>query len=174
VALHPGTIATAAVIEMKRLDEPEAIQREAVCGGSRAKMIMDVIKTGTILIENGTLLPRSLVLASEPYSRGWTTVTNLRTDFVREIDQAGWTFFFLAGHIQATVFGFNREKAVHTAVDRLIANARSQNCNCLEIGQVTMKSILGLRFARVSAHSRHIQGSSVFAGRRYDRHRESD
>ena len=41
---------------------------------------MDVIKTGTILIENGTLLPRSLVLASEPYSRGWTTVTNLRSD----------------------------------------------------------------------------------------------
>lgn len=42
---------------------------------------MDVIKTGTILIENGTLLPRSLVLASEPYSRGWKTVTNLRSDF---------------------------------------------------------------------------------------------
>jgi hypothetical protein len=135
---------------------------------------MDAIKTGTILIENGTVLPRSLVLASEPYSRGWTTVTNLRSDFVRDIDQAGWTFFFLAGQIQATVFGFNREKAVHTAVDRLIANAKSQNCNCLEIGQVTMKSFLGLPFARVSAHSRHIQGNSVFAGRRYDKHSESD
>src|SRR6476659_8135208 len=116
--------------------------------------MIEVIKPGTILIENGTLLPRSLVLASEPYSRDWTTVTNLRSDFVRDIDQAGWTFFFLAGHIQATVFGFSREKAVHTAVDRLIANAKSRNCNCLEIGQVTMKSFLGLPFARVSAHSR--------------------
>ena len=135
---------------------------------------MDAIKTGTILIENGTVLPRSLVLATEPYSRGWTTVTNLRSDFVRDIDQAGWTFFFLAGQIQATVFGFNREKAVYTAVDRLIANAKSRNCNCLEIGQVTMKSFLGLPFARVSAHSRHIQRNSVFAGRRYDKHSESN
>jgi hypothetical protein len=125
---------------------------------------MEVIKTGTILIENGTLLPRSLALSSEPYSKNWTTVTNLRSDFERDITQAGWTFFFLAGEIHATVFGFNAGTAVHTAVERLIANAESQNCNCLEIGQVTMKSYLGLPVACVSAHSRHIQGGSVFAG----------
>ena len=83
---------------------------------------------------------------------------------MRDIDQAGWTFFFLAGHIQATVFGFNREKAVHTAIDHLIANAKSRNCESLEIGQVTMKSFLGLPFSRVAAHPRHIQESSVFAG----------
>src|SRR5258707_10170799 len=110
---------------------------------------MDVIKSGTLLIENGTLLPRSLVLASEPYSSGWTTVANLRSDFERDIKQAGWTFFFLAGEIHATVFGFNPETAVHTAVQRLIGNAKSQNCNCLEIGQVTMKSFLGLPFVSV-------------------------
>src|SRR3989442_930303 len=125
---------------------------------------MEVIKTGTILIEDGTLLPRLLVLASEPYSRGWTTVTNLRSDFERDINQAGWTFFFLAGEIHATVFGRCAETAVHTAVERLIGNAKSQNCNCLEIGQVTMNSFLGLPFASVSAHSRHIQEGSVFAG----------
>ena len=125
---------------------------------------MDIIKAGTILIENGTLLPRSLALASEPYSRGWTTVSNVRSDFERDISQAGWTFFFLAGAIHATVFGFNAEVAVHTAVDRLITNAKSQNCNCLEIGQVTMKSFLGLPFASVSAHTRHIQRGPVFAG----------
>ena len=125
---------------------------------------MDIIKTGTLLIENGTLLPRSLVLASEPYSSGWTTVTNLRSDFEKDINKAGWTFFFLAGQVKATVFGFNREKAVHTAVDRLTTNAKTEKCNCLEIGQVTMKSFLGLPFVSVSAHSRHLQGSSVFAG----------
>ena len=125
---------------------------------------MDIIKAGTILIENGTLLPRSLVLASEPYSQGWTTVSNLRSDFERDIHQAGWTFFFQAGEIHANVFGFNAATAVHTAVERLLGNAKSQNCNCLEIGQVTMKSFLGLPFASVSAHSRHVQGGPVFAG----------
>ena|SRR5947207_7109092 len=125
---------------------------------------MDTIKTGTILIENGTLLPRSLLLTSEPYTKGWTTVTNVRADFEKEIKQAGWTFFFLAGEAHATVFGFNAKMAVHSAVERLIANAKSLNCNCLEIGQVTMKSFLGLPFTTVAAHSRHIQGGRVFAG----------
>src|SRR5258706_8420871 len=125
---------------------------------------MDIITTGTILIENGTLLPRSLLLTSEPYSTGWTTVTNVRSDFEREIKQAGWTFFFLAGAAQATVFGFDAKTAAHSAVERLIANAKSLNCNCLEIGDVTTKSFLGLPFTTVSAHSRHIQGGSVFAG----------
>jgi len=125
---------------------------------------VEVIKTGAILIQDGTVLPRSLVLESEPYSKGWTTVTNLRSDFERDISQAGWTFFFLAGELRANVFGFDTEAAVHTAVKRLIGNAKSQNCNCLEIGQITMKSFLGLPFASVSAHSRHIQGGSVFAG----------
>jgi len=125
---------------------------------------MEVMKTGTILIEIGTLLPRSLVLSSEPYSKNWTTVTNLRSDFERNITQAGWTFFFLAGEIHATVFGFNAEVAVHTAVERLIRNAKALNCNCLQIGQVTMKSFFGVPFVNVSAHSRHVQGGPVFAG----------
>jgi len=125
---------------------------------------MDFIKTGTLLIENGTPLPGSIVLTSEPYSQGWTTVTNPRSDFEKDLKQAGWTFFFLAGAIHATVFGFNAETAVRTAVARLIKDARSQHCNCLEIGEVAMKSFFGLPYASVSAHSRHVQGASVFAG----------
>lgn len=125
---------------------------------------MNAIKTGTILLENGTLLPGAVVLSGTPYSTGWTAVANLTSDLEREIGEAGWTFFFLAGEIHATVFGFNAETAVHTAVERLIATAKSTHCNCLQIGQVTMKSFLGLPFASVSAHSRHIQGGSVFAG----------
>lgn len=121
---------------------------------------MDTIKTGTLLIENGTPLPGSIVLASTPYSRDWATVTNLRSDFERDITLAGWTFFFLAGEIHQTVFGHNTEKAVQG----LIGQAKSLNCNCLEIGQVTTKSFLGLPYLSVSAHSRQIQGEPVFAG----------
>jgi co-chaperonin GroES (HSP10) len=35
------------------------------------------ITTGAILIEEGTALPDSMLLESEPYSTGWTSVTNL-------------------------------------------------------------------------------------------------
>jgi hypothetical protein len=131
---------------------------------SKGMSMIDTIKTGTILIEDGTLLPKSLRLEGEAYSTGWTSVSNVRHDFEKAINQAGWTFFFLAGTIQSTVFGFDKQKAVHTAVKRIITNVESQNCNCLEITGITLKSFLGMPYACVSAHSRHIQGSPVFAG----------
>jgi hypothetical protein len=125
---------------------------------------MEVIKPGTILIENGTLLPGSLVLASEPYSTGWTTVTNVRSDFEKDINRAGWTFSSLRQRYTRLFSVLTPKRPVHTAVERLIGSAKSKNCNCLEIGQVTMKSFLGLPFASVTAHPRRIQGGSVFAG----------
>ena len=124
---------------------------------------MDIIKTGTLLLENGTILPKSLLLESETFGAGWTSVTNVRSQFERELIDSGWTFFFMANRLQATVFGFDRQKSVHTAVERIIANAEPQECNCLEITGVTMKSFFGLPYARVSAHARHVQGSSVFS-----------
>lgn len=126
--------------------------------------MIDTIKTGTILIEDGTLLPESLRLESEAYSTVWTSVSNVRSEFDKAIIQAGWTFFFMAGTIQANVFGFDEQKAVHTAVKRIITNVELQNCNCLEITEVTLKSFLGMPYACVSAHPRHVQGSSVFSG----------
>ena len=124
---------------------------------------MDIIKSGTILIDEGATLPKALSLQSAPYSSGWTVVTSSRSEFEKDINLAGWTFFFLAGNIEATVFGFDTQKAVRTAVDRIIMDVKAQDCNCLEITQVKMKSFLGLPYACVSAHSRHVQGSSVFA-----------
>src|SRR5713226_4333036 len=124
----------------------------------------DTIKTGTILIEDGTLLPKSLLLESQAYSTGWISVSNVRSEFEKAINQEGWTFFFMAGRIQATVFGFDKQKAVRTAVKRLITNVEGQNCNCLEITGVTTNSFLGMPYTCVSAHSRHVQGSPVFSG----------
>jgi hypothetical protein len=131
---------------------------------SKGITMIDTIKTGTILIEDGTLLPDSLRLESEAYSTGWTSVSNVRSEFEKAINQAGWTFFFMAGTIQSTVFGFDKQKAVRTAVKRIITDVESQNCNCLEITGVTLKSFLGMPYACVSAHSRHVQGSPVFSG----------
>ena len=126
--------------------------------------MLDTIKTGTILIEDGTLLPESLRLESEAYSTGWTSVSNVRSEFEKTINQAGWTFFFMAGTIQSTVFGFDKQKAVRTAVKRIITDVEFQKCNCLEITGVTLKSFLGMPYACVTAHPRHVQGSPVFSG----------
>ncbi len=118
------------------------------------------IKTGTILIEEGVLLPESLRFESEPYSKGWRLVKNLDGyGLDRKIREAGWTFFFMAGEIKASVFGLDGEKAVRRAVKRVITYMKSDRFNCLEITQVAPRRFLGLPYVTVSAHLRHIQES---------------
>jgi len=129
---------------------------------AREKPMADKIKTGAILIKEDALLPESLHFESEPYTKGWRLVKNLGGyQMDRTIGEAGWNFFYMAGEIKATVFGFDEEKAQRRAVNRLLANPESEKFNCLEITQVAAKRFLGLPYVTVSAHPRHIQESVV-------------
>src|SRR5882724_3043994 len=108
----------------------------------------DTIKTGTILIKEGTLLPESLRFESESCAPGWRLVQNLDGyELGRKIHEAGWTFFWLAGEIGATVFGFDEQKTLRRAVERILANLKSGKFNSLEITRVTSKHFLGLPYA---------------------------
>ncbi len=120
----------------------------------------DKIKMGTILIEEGALLPESLRLETEPYSNGWRLVKNLDGyGLDRKIREAGWTFFYMAGEVHATAVGSDLEKTTRRAVNKVIAYMKSDRLNCLEITQVAAKRFLGLPYLTVSAHPRHIQES---------------
>jgi len=122
----------------------------------------DKIKAGSILIEDGALWPESLWLESEPCSNGWRRVKHLiGFGLDRRVREAGWTFFFLAGEIKASVFGFDLEKTTHRAIARLLGKLKSDKLNCLEVAQVVSKLFLGLPYVSVSAHSRHIQKSML-------------
>lgn len=122
----------------------------------------DAITAGSILIQEGTHLPNSQPLQRESHSSGWTAVKNGRSTFEKEVQEAGWTFFFMAGEIKATAFGFDRQKTLRAALKRLITNVKSQNCNSIEITQVTGKSFLKVPYVSVSAHPRHLQKGLVF------------
>jgi len=123
----------------------------------------EAIEAGSILIEEGTPVPDSLLLESEPYSSGWGSVRNLDVRGLdRTLTKAGWTFFFMAGETRATAFGFDRRRAVREAVKRIIGSVKSQKCNCLEISQVAVKSFLRMPYVTVCAHARHIQEGVVF------------
>ena len=124
----------------------------------------DTIKTGTILVERNASMPKSLLLEGQSYSGGWRSVSNLDLNGLdAAIHKAGWTFFFMAGEIKITAFGFDKERAVRRAVKRVITNVEAHKCNCVEITDVSAKSFLGMPYVNVSAHSRHIQESSAFA-----------
>ena len=124
----------------------------------------DTIKTGTILIKEGTLLPEVLRFESEPCAPGWRLVKNLDGyGLGRKIREAGWTFSWGAGEIGATVFGLDEQKTLSRAVEQILANLESAEFNSLEIMRVaseTSKRFLGVRCVTVSAQSRHIQKSA--------------
>lgn len=131
------------------------------------------IAAGDILIEAGAYLPHFRRTPGESSLPGWSAVQGGLAPFEKEIEQAGWTLFFMAGEITASVFGFNRQKTALEALKRLGTMVKSQNCNCIEITDVTRKSFLALPYIRVRAHARHLQQSLTFTAAQSDGRRAS-
>jgi hypothetical protein len=123
----------------------------------------DAIKTGTILIKEGTLLPELLRFESEPCA-GWRLVKNLDGyGLGRKIHEAGWTFSWRPGEIGATLFGLDEQMAPRRAVEQILANLESAEFNSLEIMRVATeasKRFQGVRYVTVSAQLRDIQESA--------------
>ena len=120
-----------------------------------------LIRPGTILIDDAPWLMQLLPLKSEPYSGKWSVLKGPDGFSVdREINDAGWHFFFLAAEVKAMFFGAIKARKVQDALKRILRKVRSQNFNCLEITGIEAKRFFGISYATVSAHSRHIQQSS--------------
>jgi hypothetical protein len=124
----------------------------------------DQIAAGSVLVDGGARMPNSGLLRGAPDSNGWTALNGAHSAFETEIREAGWTFFFLAGIIKSTVFGFDKQKALRTALKRLIANVKTHNCNGIEISQVIERTFLKVPYVSVSAHARHLQKGLTFSG----------
>ena len=125
-----------------------------------------MITSGTILIEKDALHPQCFQLEDGSSPNAWMTVKHNLTshELEKELATAGWTFFYMAGSIRATAFGFDRARMINAALMRVITNVRQQRCNCLEIDDVATHSFLGMPYVSVSAHPRHIQKGMVFSG----------
>jgi hypothetical protein len=124
---------------------------------------VDTIRAGSIWVEDGTRLPASLLLQSESNSIGWTAVKDDRLTFEKAIQETGWTLFFMAGEIKATVFGSDRQKGLRLALKRLVGTVTSEHCNSIEITRIAVKSFLGVPYVNVFAHARHVQKGVIFA-----------
>jgi hypothetical protein len=118
----------------------------------------DEIKVGTVLIKEGTRLPRRLQLESESFSNGWRLIQKLDGHGLsRRIRELGWVFVNMAGEIRATALGFDRRGAVRRAANRGFTKRSSSGFSCLEITQVTVERIFGLLYVTVAARPRSIQ-----------------
>ena len=123
------------------------------------------IAAGDILIEDGTKLPLPLKLSPACESSGWSSIVGSLTGprLENTLLTAGRSYFSVAGSIRAKAYGFAKETTGTTALSRLFASARLQNCNCVEIDNVSTASFLGLSSMRIAAHSCQIQPGMVHA-----------
>jgi hypothetical protein len=129
----------------------------------REETMTDRIRVGTMLIADGTHTPESLVVDTERYSAGWSSITgSTSVQLGKEIENAGWAFFYMAGEIRTSGFGLSDQSRTARAVAHLINAVRRENCNCLEITQMRRRSVLGLSYTSLVAHARHIQRSRSF------------
>jgi hypothetical protein len=127
------------------------------------KQMTDRISPGTMLLEDSTPTPEGMVIATEHYSAGWSSIIkSTSAELGRELERAGWTFFYMAGEIRRSSFGFNDQSRTDRAVAHLIDAVKRQHCNCLEITQIRRRSLLGLPYTNLVAHARHIQRSRRF------------
>jgi len=118
------------------------------------------VQTGMILIDDEPRLTQIIAFKSEPYSGKWRVINGLDGFALdREIRAAGWHVFFMAAEVKVMFFGLIRARKVQDALKRIMAKVRSQNFNCIEVTGIVAKRFLGVPYATVSAHSRHIQQS---------------
>jgi hypothetical protein len=121
---------------------------------------MQTIQVGSILVEESPRMTQVLGLESEPYSENWRLVKVLRGFALdRKIRASGWNFFFMASEVQATIFGALETNKIQKALKRILDKVKEQHFNSLEVTGIEERRFLGVPYAVVSAHSRHVQQS---------------
>ena len=119
------------------------------------------VRVGTILVKEWPGMPQSVGLETEPCFGEWSAVKVLDPFALdRKIHAAGWNLFFMAAEVKATFFGSLTPAKVQAALQRIVAKAKSQHFNGLEITAIVARHFLGVPYVTVSAHSRHMQQSN--------------
>ena len=135
------------------------------------------VRVGSILIEEWPLMTQLPDVEGEPCSGNWSLVKVLDGFALdRKIRASGWNFFFMAAEVKAMFFGALGAKKIQNALKRILGKVKQQHFNSLEVTGIVAKRFLGVPYAVVSAHSRHVQQScyldSAEARRRYQRDAE--
>src|SRR5271157_1823677 len=118
------------------------------------------IQSGTMLLHQSAKL-ESLELATESYCQNWRSLGIIESSGLdRKVRAKGWNLFFMAGEIRAVVPAWGGHNTLRRGVKRLLAQARLQHFNCLEVTQVLRKYFLGVPYVSIAAHARHLQEGS--------------
>lgn len=101
-----------------------------------------------------------LGLESELYLGNWSLVKVLDGFALdTKIRVSGWNFFFMATEVKAMIFGALGANKIQNALKRILEKVKGQHFNSLEVTGIVERRFLGVPYAIISAHPRHVQQS---------------
>jgi hypothetical protein len=101
-----------------------------------------------------------LDMNSEPYQGNWSLVKTLDGSALdRSVRAAGWHFFFLAAEVKVMFLGALGAQKIQKALKRILVKVSQQDFNGVEVTGIAAKTFMGVPYAIISAHSRHVQQS---------------
>jgi len=118
------------------------------------------VQVGAVLIEESPLMRQRLGLESELYLGNWSLVKVLDGFALdTKIRVSGWNFFFMATEVKAMIFGALGANKIQNALKRILEKVKGQHFNSLEVTGIVERRFLGVPYAIISAHPRHVQQS---------------
>jgi hypothetical protein len=119
------------------------------------------LKPGTMMMREGTSLPKTVAVSSVPYCDHWRKINGLTSATLdRALRGVGWNLFFMAGELRTFVPGNGQEESVQRGIARLAARAHASNFNGLQLTGIVRKWSFGIPFVVFTANAFHIQEGS--------------
>jgi len=118
------------------------------------------VQFGSILIQEGLLLPEALKVETESYSTHWRLVKGLASaQLDQSINAAGWNFFYSGIQVPVSGLGSGEQDSIRQTIFNALGKVRSQYFNCAEIISISKRRFLGIPYFTIAVHPHHIQES---------------
>jgi hypothetical protein len=126
--------------------------------------IIESLRAQSLLVRKGSALPKAIEtaikLGAHPIFSCWTFIAEFRAaDFHRQLDSAGWHFFFLPPEIHAAALRFNRKHTLASAIKKVLAIVDANKLNSFEVTEIKTREFLGAHYVTCSGYMRHVQAS---------------
>ena len=119
-----------------------------------------MVRSPAIFLRTGCLLPDGLHLKMKPFATAWMAVENAAPAQVDlAVRDAGWHFMWIESACSRIGWGLSDEAAITRAIAQTLTQTR-ESFNAAELSFVRVSRYLGLRIAKVTMYTRHIQQSA--------------
>ena len=116
-----------------------------------------MITSPAIFFRAGSILPPGLHLKQKTFDKKWMVAENAApAQLDLTVRDAGWHFMWIDSSCSCLGCGRTDEAAIHRAITRALSHIKAR-FNAAELGSVQLSRYMGLRVAKATLHTRHIQ-----------------